>query len=360
VVRLNSTRNIRTPIVVLCAVFIGIGLIFSSVVLTAAIPPTVELPGQDVSESPFADLVNATPCAQVYPPDYAIVSERPYIVNIDYRNSHLITDFTAKQKAWSFIESVLPVDVVAQLEIEERITDLFGALPRWSISFRNASIDIPIHIVAWVFVNAVSGVVMGYRGMTLAPQGPVTNVTLAETLVASFIQSANLSILPHSRYTVSNYSMNTDYFRFRFQEALGPVLVQADIGSFTIELDMSDGGIHYFSYTWIPFEEIDVTGVVEPVVQDPASKSLVLTLLHDQDLTVLGGITARLCWQVTSFQLSGMDKSVLDAFSGEVVETLDYFGRTSTTMTGIAVAPCALSLGFLAYIVGRRKLRSFI
>jgi hypothetical protein len=154
--------------------------------------------------------------------------------------------------------------------------------------------------------------------------------------------------------------MNTDYFRFRFQEALGPVLVQADIGSFTIELDMSDGGIHYFSYTWIPFDEIDVTGVVEPVVQNPESKSLVLTLLHNQDIAVVGGVTARLCWEVTSFQLSGMEKSIIDAFSGEVVETLDTFGQTSTTMTGVATAPCALSLGLLAYIVGRRKLRSFI
>jgi hypothetical protein len=367
VVRLNSIRNNRTLIAVLSASLIGIGLISSSVFLAAAIPPTVKLPGQDVSETIFADLVNATPSAQAYPADYTIVSKKPYIVNIDYSDSYLITDYAAKQKAWSFIESVLPPDVVVQLQVEDRMSDLFGILPRWSISFRNASIDTPVRIVAIVLVNALSGEVIGYRGMNLYPQDPVTNQSSAETIAASFIQYVNLSIQPHSRYMVSTdssrtTSRNTDYYRFEFQEALGPVLIQADIGSLTVEVDMSDGGIYYFSYIWIPFEEIDVTGVVDPILQGSASKSLLLALLYDQDeyIANLGEITARLCWRVDSFQSSGYETSFLDAFSGEVVGTLDYFGQPSSTMTGIATVPCALAISLLAYIVGRRKLRSFI
>lgn len=361
---MTHTRTIRTACLALCAVMIGIGFVSSSIILTLANSPLVELPGQDVSETAFVGSINTIPPEQVYPSNYSIISEKPYIINIDYSDSRFISEFTAKQRAWNFIENMFPAEVVDQLEIDERLTELRGALPRWSISFWNATVDVPIHIVATVSVNAISGAIISYIGETLNPSGPVANLSSAEVLTASFIQSANLSILPHSRYTVSNYSnMNREYFRFRFQQALDIVLVQLDIGSFTIELDRLDGGIRSFSYKWISFNEIDTDEIVDPLVQaptNPASKTLLLYLLHDQDLAVLSRITARLCWRVKSYQLSGPEEFILDAFSGEIVETLDYFGRSSSATIGVAVAPCAISLGFVAYIFGKKKLRALL
>jgi hypothetical protein len=167
-------------IMVVTSSFVLAMLVFSSCILfTGADISAIELPGIDVSESAFAELTNETPSVAVYPQTYVVKSEKPFVIEFDYRDSQLLSESMAKQMAWEFLERVLPPDQLSQLVVEDRCTELFGVLPRWMFLFANSSSTVPIHIVAFVLVNAISGDIMSYAGKPLFPQGRIDNKSAA-------------------------------------------------------------------------------------------------------------------------------------------------------------------------------------
>jgi hypothetical protein len=349
-------------IMVVTSSFVLAMLVFSSCILfTGADISAIELPGIDVSESAFAELTNETPSVAVYPQTYVVKSEKPFVIEFDYRDSQLLSESMAKQMAWEFLERVLPPDQLSQLVVDDPCTTLFGVLPRWMFLFANSSSTVPIHIVAFVLVNAISGDIMGYAGEPLLPQGRIDNKSAAESAAVAILKELGYQIPAHSRYRVENFWMNKEFYRFSFTQAVGPVLIDSVIGSFSVLLDAESGGIQNYCFQWIEIDHVPTDGIVSPSIGDMNTSRLVLTSVGNNKSMMedLDSFQLRLCWLVDiGYPPGDPDETVaIDAFSGDIVGRIYYYdeGEVSLQMLMVTVSFIgALTLATLAFLLTRR------
>ena len=348
-------------IMVVTSSFVLAMLVFSSCfTFIGADMSAIELPGIDVSESAFAELINETPSVAVYPQTYVVKSEKPFVIEVDFRDSQLLSEFIARQMAWEFLERVLPPDQLSQLVVEDRCTKLFGVLPRWMFLFANSSSTVPIHIVAFVLVNAISGDIMSYAGKPLFPQGRIDNKSAAEAAAVAILKELGYQIPAHSRYRVENFWMNKEFYRFSFTQAVGPVLIDSVIGSFSVLLDAESGGIQDYRITWIEIDHVPTDGIVSPSIGDMNTSRLVLTSVGNNKSWVhLDSFQLRLCWLVDIGYTPGdPDETVaIDAFSGDIVGRLYYYGEGGISLQMLMVTVSflgALTSATLAFILSRK------
>ncbi|MHA1138154.1 MAG: hypothetical protein ACTSSE_16875 [Candidatus Thorarchaeota archaeon] len=353
-----KNQKIKIVGLLLCSMLMALGVVFVSATLTSADTSILDLPGQKIEDTAFAECINESLGNQIYPPRYSISSQRPFIIHIDYQNETFISGNSARNFAWAFINDVFPIEIVNDLEIDERSVEFQSVLPRWTFRFKNSTIETPIRIVATVSINAITGAVVSYIGReTLYPQGISLDISSAEIMTMSFIKTMNFSIASDSRYTVSNYTnFDSEYFRFEFQQTSEDVLVDSVIGMFFVEFDRLKGGVRSFGYDWVPIETINTQGVTEPNVAGESTEILMLTRVSDDDISNEDTIDLQLCWIATTIQSSVPRVFVIDAFSGEIIRTMDYFGNTSFIFSTIFVIPCSMVFGFVAYLIGKKKL----
>ncbi len=350
-------------VMVVTSSFVLAMLVFSSCILfIGADMSAIELPGIDVSESAFAELINETPSVAVYPQTYVVKSENPFVIEFDYRESQLLSEFMAEQMAWEFLERVLPPDQLSQLVVEDRCTTLFGVLPRWMFLFANSS-TVPNDFVAFVTVNAISGDIMGYAGEPLLPQGRIDNKSAAEAAAVAILKELGYQIPAHSRYRVGNFSMNKEIYRFSFTQAVGPVLIDSVIGSFSVLLDAESGGIQDYRITWIEIDHVPTDGIISPSIGDVDTSRLVLTSVgSNKSMNSLDSFQLRLCWLVDiGLNPPGdIDETLaIDAFSGDIVGRIYYYGEGEISLQMLMVTVSflgALTSATLAFIL-LRKLR---
>jgi hypothetical protein len=361
VVLMVRAYGFRVAMVVTSSVVLAM-LVFSSCILfIGADMSAIELPGIDVSESAFAELTNETPSVAVYPQTYVVKSEKPFVMEFDYRDSPLLSESMARQMAWEFLERVLPPDHLSQLVIDDRLTELFGVLPRWMFAFPNSTV--PSHIVAFVTVNAISGDIMGYAGELLFPQGRISNRSAAEAAAVTILKELGYQIPAHSRYTVENFSMNNEFYRFSFKQAVGLVLIDSWIGSFSVLLDAESGGIRQYRITWIEIDHVPTDGIISPSIGDADTSRLVLTSVgSNTSMNHLDSFQLRLCWLVDiwGYPPGDIDETLaIDAFSGDIVGRIDYYGEGGISLQMLMVTVSflgALTLATLAFLL-TRKLR---
>jgi len=334
-----SRKNLILPLVVPIA--LAIILVSSALALTSAGTSHFELPGVALSDSPFAELAtdSLTPIESiVYPNTYVVKSQKPYVIEIDYQEETAIGVSTARLIAWEFIESVFTPEEVQQLSIADMCTELWGVLPRWTIKFWNNTFSEPHSFVATVFINAISGGIVGYIGEPILNLGRVENQTIAESHVLNSLQNLGYLIPRQSRYIISNRSnMNRMMYRLTFLQFTNAVLVNSEIGSIVLELDAESGGIWYFSYKWVPIDEIPIEDIItSDQVGDGAVLSLTPVPLDSPDgLNGLGPYDFRLCWLRDSYfvnEITGWtmrETLLIDAFSGDIVERVGYLGAST-------------------------------
>lgn len=88
VVLMFRAYGCRVIMVVTCS-FVLAMLVFSSCATFIGVDMSaIILPGIDVSESAFAELTNETPSVAVYPQTYVVKSEKPFVIEVDFRDSH--------------------------------------------------------------------------------------------------------------------------------------------------------------------------------------------------------------------------------------------------------------------------------
>lgn len=340
-----SRKNLILPLVApvaLAIILLSSALALSSApALTNAGTSHFELPGVALSDSPFAELAtdSLTPIESiVYPNTYVVKSQKPYVIEIDYQEEIAIFEATAKLIAWEFIENVFTPEEVQQLSIDDRCTRLWGVLPRWTISFWNNTFSEPHSFVATVIVNAISGGIVAYYGEPILNLGRVENQTIAESHVLTSLQNLGYLIPRQSRYIISNCSnMNRMIYRLEFLQVTNAVLVHSGIGSIVLNLDAESGGILFLAYHWVPIDEIPIEDIVtSDRIGDGAVLSLTPVPLDGPNgLNELGPYDFRLCWLIDIIRHDEEipwtihETLVIDAFSGEIVETVGYLGAST-------------------------------
>ncbi|MFX1579277.1 MAG: hypothetical protein ACFFBJ_06480 [Promethearchaeota archaeon] len=305
-------------------------LFFSSIAIGSFNPSAANLPGTSLNGSPFVDIStdNLTSMESlVYPSDYEVISERPYIIRVDFSNDYRVSEIQAELAAQQFIAKVFSNQSIQNLEIDYQLTKLSRDLPRWRISFRNNSIPDGIHIEAMVTVNAITGGISGYIGSPILCQGVAANRSIAENCAITALKELGYHIPVNLRMFYNHWSDPTKEgditHRFVFQQVVNNTMIDTGIGSISIEIDGITGGVHYLSYKWIQIDKIPIRGVVSKngLGYDP-----VLTLdrvSHDpEDYNKIGPQDFRLCW-VADVPGSGM--TAFDAFTGDVVYVVDTF-----------------------------------
>lgn len=336
---------------------VAVILLISSVVIGRGDPSVRALPGVPLSETPFADIStdNLTSMESIlYPSNYEVISKRPYIMRVNYQTTHLITEYEAEQAAQQFIDKVFSNQSVQQLEIDRRLTDLFGALPRWMLYFEN--------IDARVTVNAITGGIIGYSGSPIMCQGEVTNQSTAEDYATTALKELGYHIPVNSRLayidSMDHYNENFSTYYFRFQEVANDTMIDTGIGTISVELDGSSGGIDRFSYQWIQVDEIQTDGIVSV---DAMGHGAVLTLYRvsqdSEDFNIIGPQEFSLCWIMKDYR-SGTT-TVYDAYTGDVLCMMDTFGavHSQDEVRVIFLAPLLISAvpATLLYL-GTRKI----
>jgi hypothetical protein len=337
-------------------------LLFSlSILMTSVGTLNSMLPGVDVGESAFASLVNETPTTAMYPSTYVVKSQRPFIIEIDYRDDWVISGFEAERRARDFLSHALPTEEVDQLFIDILSWERSGVLPRWTLNFMNST-DSPYHYVATLSVNAISGDITHYWGPPLLPQGPTNNRSSAEEATIAILSELGYQIPANSRCSAEGSSDKS--YRFSFRQLAGPVLIDRDVSSIHFELECTTGGICKLTYEWVSIGEVPTDSIIVPLDPSVHKKSLMLWAFPNSTMNDLDVCQLRLCWVLDYWSTSAsglmtLDETlVADAFSGEILDRLDYFeGRIEASYWILAVSVSvisALSLAALAYLISRR------
>jgi hypothetical protein len=297
-------------------------LLVSSLVIGTTDSSTSVLPGVALNDSHFVAIGtdNLTSMDSIlYPSNYEIISNRPYIIRVDYHRDHFITEFEAELKAKQFIVKVFSNQSVEQLEIDRGLTDLFGALPRWIFYFEN--------IDARVTVNAITGGIIGYSGSPIVCQGEVANQSTAENFAAAALKELGYHIPFNSRlvYIDEGHIFGTNFstYYFRFQEVANNTMIDTGIGTIRFDLDGVSGGIERLLYQWIQVDEIPNHGIVSI---NAIGYGAVLTLnrISGGDFNEIGPQEFSLCWIMKDYR-SGTT-TAYDAYTGDVLYILDTFG----------------------------------
>ncbi|MFX1579567.1 MAG: hypothetical protein ACFFBJ_07945 [Promethearchaeota archaeon] len=308
----------------LTSVVIAAILLVSSLAIGNLNSSVGNLPGASLNALPFEDIStdNLTSMESfMYPADYDVISEKPYIIRVDYTNDYSVSVIDAELAAQQFVTKVFSNLSVQQLEINRLFTEMSKALPRWTISFKN--------INARVIVNAITGGIIGYSGSPIMCQGEVVNQSTAEEYATTALKELGYHIPVNLRI----YSMNwTSYvnendvtYRFRFQEVVNGIMVDSRIGTISVEIDGITGGIEYFSYQWIQVDDIPTDGVVSINAMGYGSILTLYRVSQDvEDFNEIKPQEFRLCW-VKEDLWSGKT-TVFDAFTGDLLYTVDSFG----------------------------------
>jgi hypothetical protein len=306
------------------------------------------LPGIPLSESSFAELGTDSLTSMeslLYPSTYEILSIKPYIIRVDFPDVGLVTGLEAERTAQQFIDEVFAEELVQQLEVERRTLklDYYGALPKWTINFRNNTYSVPIHFEATVRVNAISGGIIGYTGEPILCQGEADDQSIAETYALSILKDLNYTLPSNSRLSISNWT-DTDglIYRFGLRQVVNGVLIDSAIGALSIEIVASCGGLRWLSFDWIQVDEIPIDDVLT-IDRIGYGAVLSLIIVSEGGFYEQGTKELRLCW-VKDDIMSG-NTLILDAFNGELLEEWEYYGESQPqNYTGwIFLAPVLLS-----------------
>jgi hypothetical protein len=311
------------------------------------------LPGIDVSNSSFASIAeNSTPSdLAVYHIPYEIKSERPFLIEANLPENATISEAAAISCASTFIEGVFPEEVANQLVVDYITTKLqiHGVLPRWSVTFRNTTIDTP-NIESYVFINAISGAVIGYLGEPILKSNPINNITDAEAYAIDVLDYFGFVIPLHTRYQIENYSnLNTMIYSLRFYATVNDVLVDPDFGSLRIQIDGEIGGLRHMILEWMNIQDIPRDGIISSY-RFIQHATLSLEAIHWGP-----PLKMQLIWLVNDYATGEM---LYDAFTGELVEFRPYFGEPVHDTSILLIAPVASTLGFaaLTYLLGKKFL----
>jgi len=314
------------------SVVIAVILLVSSLVIGSFNPFVGNLPGASLNGSPFEDIStdNLTLMESfMYPANYEVISERPYIIRVNYTDAYSVSEIQAELAAQEFINKVFSNQSVQQLEIDRRITKLSRALPRWTICFKNNTYSDGTHIDARITVNAITGGIIGYSGSPIMCQGEVSNQSTAEKYATTALEELGYYIPANLRIYYINwtsYSNENDVtYRFRFQQFVNDSMVDTRIGTISVEIDGITGGIEYLSYQWIQVDEIPTDGIVSvDRLGDGAVLTLYSVFQDIEDFNEIKPQEFRLCW--VKEDLSSGRTTVFDAFTGDVVYLMDSFG----------------------------------
>ena len=368
VIRMTRMSRYRRIAFIVGPITLALLLFSFSIFMTSVGPLNSMLPGVDIGESAFAPLVNETPITAMYPSTYVVKSQRPFIIEIDYRHDCVISGVEAERRARDFLSHALPIEEVDGLFIDIFSWERSGVLPRWTINFMESP-DSRYHYVATLLVNAISGDVIHYRGPPLLPQGEVNNRSSAEEATITILSELGYQLPANSRMLFSAEGSSGKAYRFSFRQLADSVLIDSAVSLIRFELECATGGICELSYKWVSIGEVPTDGIIVPLDPSVHKRSLMLWAFPNSTMNDLDVCQLRLCWVLDYWSTSEsglmtLDETlVVDAFSGEVLVRLDYFGGTIEASFWILAVSAsvisALSLAALAYLISRRAVIGF-
>ncbi|MHA1636838.1 MAG: hypothetical protein ACTSUO_01685 [Candidatus Thorarchaeota archaeon] len=315
------------------------------------------LPGVPTDESPFAEFINSSDFCQ-YPPDYNVISQRPYIIEINYSNHTLIDVNQALETAWAFLESTLTTDDFEMLSYSSSWHD--GMLPRWQFMFLNSTQDSPKSALAFVGVSSITGDIVSYTGLLPASVNGFITVSNETEIAREIFSTFNTSIPSNSRYEQS--ADGDERFFFIFSQVVGPILLHSSIGSIFLEIDTRFGGKCYYGVDWVPFSDIPTENLMVPNTVGYEPRSLMLVPTPYDMFNSFAPHEFRLCWWLNPIHYSGNTPNsdlIIDAFSGEIIQYIHYNYNPHTLnipFTPLLIPSSGIIFAFVAYLIAKRKI----
>ncbi len=197
-----------------------------------------------------------------------------YFIDSNLWNLPLISSSQARDAAYEFLETNFNENQLESISVQWQ--DLVGDQPTWVISIEGSC------IVTLVFVNAISGEVIGWNLSSLSLDAPESyyenesqiSTTVAEECVIDFLTLNNYSIPDNARYLgVNEYpsDLNNYYAIFRHYEGQFPVGIYPSDPSINpdysnegiiLRIDKKTGYVTQFGYHWLNIVSPPPLGII--------------------------------------------------------------------------------------------------
>jgi hypothetical protein len=321
------------------------------------------IPGSPIEQSPFEEIsTNLTTPSDIasYREAYDIKSEKPFIISVDLHDAPVVSENEAKIAATYFIENSIDHNAFVQLEIDDRAVEIYGILPRWRIPFKNSTITTHTKIETTVFINAISGGVMGYSGLPIIENEPVDNVSVAETTILHALNHFGFAIPSSSRYIIEKHSdMETILYSFTLHSVVNNVIVDSSFGSLNIQIDAENGAVTFMMVEWMEISSIPTEGVL-PSDRFAPNATLSLQSVPEEgqnlyDTNIEAPLNMQLVWMERNVATN--EETLYDAFTGEIVRYESSLGNSNEDSRLLFLSPIigALGVSLVAYVIGKKQ-----
>ncbi len=216
--------------------------------------------GEPISDSVFAEFIGDDGSSAIYPHAYDTRTIRPLVYETDYSEfvPQVMIDYDeALETAEDWLYRVGP-DLISWSMFSHTNST---SPPSWTFYFTH------VDFYAFVTVDAVTGSVIEYESKYLHDFDPtVLDLEEAETLVMNFLETENITLPNTARYIKGEPYDCQRFYSLVFQEYSGSVRVEdsqilARASAFT-------RGISYYKYSWVGIGQLDLTGVLKPIVAE--------------------------------------------------------------------------------------------
>lgn len=215
-----------------------------------------DIPGQALSDSPFASLQGAKAQSSILPESFVTLSTDPLILHESYErfeNASLVGYSSALETAENWLSSVGPKSITWTLVGNSSL----DTPPSWRFVFTFPGFS------AFVIVERVTGRVIEYSMKYLHDFDPTPlTVDEAEALSLDFLRSQNYSIPTSARYMGGFPYDCWRFYEITLQEFVNNVAVpQSQI---VVTASAFFRGISYFRYHWLGLGALDTGDFVSP------------------------------------------------------------------------------------------------
>lgn len=335
-----TTQKRITALMIIAGIFLGLVVIETSTYLILN-----EIEGIRVSNTIFQNLSKSgkVPAFDMFGMESKNGS---YFIDSNLWNFPLITSSQARSAAYEFLETNFNEDQLESISVQWQ--DLVGDQPTWVISIEGS------HMETLIFVNAISGEVIGWNLSSLTLGAPESyhenesqiSSSIAEECVFDFLALNNYSIPDNARYLgVNEYpsDLNNYYVIFRHYEGQFPVGIYPRDSSINpdhsyegiiLRIDKRTGAITQFGYHWLNIAPPPLSGIISEGeakrVVEISNESENISIIDAQILITSipslvssdGSPHIHLIWRVAINRDMKLVYVHIDAYTGNVIDEL--------------------------------------
>ncbi len=304
-----------------------------------------------VNQTVFASLVAEERDLAVYPATYQIEEIPVFKIIGDYSKDIEVSEEEAVNTSMEFMSRYLPENLTVGLRVALPYEDywpgapqlILDSWPRWGLTLLSDYLE------AWVFVNAITGTVVGAHlhigNSVLESAGfyrdsPLSK-TEAELIVKDFLLLQNYTLPPDAFYSEIPWDMPTGNksYTFTYGIALCQFVqgVRIPWGEIYVGVQSDSGLVRSFTYKWIDIQSISLQGIITEdearsrvleSLPDPSMGNIVDSILELRTSTVNSSETAfemTLAYELTLVTTWGT-RYVVDANTGVILKAVPLLG----------------------------------